>query len=83
MKALLCVDLSLFVCSYSYSYTQAIIRLEDTSKHIDDSVTVCSKMSGGHFLDTAKNTPKFLNLGHTFPNHTPTIIIWNEVRKPF
>lgn len=81
MKTLLCVALFLFVCTYSY--TQAIIPLENVSKHIGDSVAVCGKMSGGRFLEIAKNTPTFLNLGQPFPNHSLTIVIWNDVRKQF
>jgi hypothetical protein len=67
----------------SKGYSQKTIPLEDVSKHIGDSVTVCGKVSGGRFLETAKNTPTFINLGQAFPNHSLTIVIWSEVRKQF
>lgn len=64
-------------------YSQQTIPLEDVSKHIGDSVTVCGKVSGGRFIETAKNTPTFINLGQAFPNHSLTIMIWSDVRKQF
>ena len=73
--------LLLFVAINGYS--QKTIPLEDVSKHIGDSVTVGGQVSGGRFLETAKNTPTFINLGQAFPNHSLTIVIWNEIRKQF
>lgn len=81
MRTLIIPFFILFVCNKVYS--QQTIPLEDVSKHIGDSVTVCGKVSGGRFLETAKNTPTFINLGQAFPNHTLTIVIWSDVRKQF
>lgn len=71
----------LFVAEHAFS--QTTILLEDAGKHIGDSVTVCGKVSGGRFLEAAKGTPTFLNLGQAFPNHTLTIVIWGDLRKQF
>lgn len=65
------------------TYSQTTIPLGDVSKHIGDSVTVCGKISGGRYLEQAKGTPTFLNLGQAFPNHTLTVVIWSDVRKQF
>jgi len=81
MKTPFVLTLLLFISSFSFA--QTIIKLEDVSKHIGDSVTVCGNVSGVRFLETAKNTPTFINLGQAFPNHTLTIVIWSDVRKQF
>lgn len=81
MKTLIISLLVLFLAINGY--TQTTIPLEDVSKHIGDSVTVNGKVSGGRFLDQAKGTPKFLNIGQAFPNNTLTIVIWSDVRKQF
>lgn len=73
----------LFFLSSGSASSQTVIQLSDVNKHIGDSVTVCGKVSGGRFLETAKNTPTFINLGDAFPNHTLTIVIWSDVRKQF
>lgn len=65
------------------SYSQISIPLEDVSRHIGDSITVCGKISGGRFLEQAKGTPTFINLGQAFPDHSLTIVIWSDVRKQF
>ena len=81
MKKHILVTALLFLSFYSFS--QTVIKLEEVSKHIGDSVTVCGKVRGIRFLETVKNTPTFINLGQAFPNHSLTIVIWNEVRKQF
>lgn len=79
MRALLCI----LLFSASTAHSQITIPLEDVSKHVGDSVTVCGKVSGVRFLETAKNTPTFINLGQVFPNNTLTVVIWSDVRKQF
>lgn len=81
MKKHIVLTTLLFITSFSFA--QTVIKLEDISKHIGDSVTVCGKISSIRFLETAKNTPTFINLGQPFPNHALTIVIWSDVRKQF
>ncbi|MEJ8818558.1 hypothetical protein [Lacibacter sp. H407] len=81
MRTLIIPLFLLFAAANSYS--QTTIPLEDVSKHIGDSVTVCGKVSGARFLEQAKGTPTFLNIGQVFPNNTLTIVIWSDVRKQF
>lgn len=73
----------LLLFAVANGFTQTTIPLEDVSKHVGDSVTVCGKVSGGRFLEQAKGTPTFLNIGQIFPNNTLTIVIWSDVRKQF
>jgi hypothetical protein len=62
---------------------QQEIKIEDLSKHIGDSVTVCTKIYGGIYLDRSKGTPTFLNAGANYPNSPLTIVIWADARQKF
>jgi DNA/RNA endonuclease YhcR with UshA esterase domain len=44
-------------------------------------VTVKGKIFNVRYLQSAKNTPTFINVGAAFPNQLLTIVIWGEVRK--
>lgn len=72
-----------FICIAVYGYSQTTIKAEDISKHIGDSVKICSKVYGVKFLENAKNSPTFVNVGAAYPNQLFTIVIWNDVRKQF
>jgi DNA/RNA endonuclease YhcR with UshA esterase domain len=78
MKYLSALLLSLFFLS---SYGQKQIKLEELKDHIGDSVEVKGKISGVRYLETAKNTPTFINIGGVYPNQLLTVVIWGDVRK--
>ena len=59
------------------------IQPKDATKYIGQTVTVCGKIFGGKYLNTAKNTPTFLNMGAAYPNQLLTIVIWGDARKNF
>ena len=69
------------LCCTMAAVAQTEIKLEDVSKHVGDSVKVCGKIYGGIFLERAKDTPTFLNVGGTYPNNPLTIVIWADTRK--
>lgn len=81
MKSAILAFIALLVISTSYS--QVTIKLAEVKDHIGDSVTVCGKVFGGKFLENAKGTPTFLNVGAAYPNQQLTVVIWAEVRKQF
>lgn len=81
MKQLLIAFAVLLISGYGYSQTN--IQSAEAKNHIGDSVTVCGKVYGGKFLESAKGTPTFLNVGAPYPNQDLTIVIWEEVRKQF
>lgn len=67
----------------SAGYSQITIKAEDIGKHVGDSVKICAKVYGVKYLENAKNSPTFVNVGGAFPNQLFTIVIWNDVRKQF
>jgi hypothetical protein len=62
---------------------QLEVKIEDLNKHVGDSVTVCTKIYGGIFLERSKSTPTFLNAGANYPNSPLTIVIWADARQKF
>jgi hypothetical protein len=73
----------LFLFSAVIGHTQTTIKLEDVSKHIDDSVTVCGKVSSGRFIDQSSRKLTLLNVGAAFPNQVFTIVIDDNLRVQF
>lgn len=63
--------------------SQNPIKLEDLKSHIGDSVTVCGKVYSGRYLESANNTPTFLNIGARYPDQLLTVVIWGDARKEF
>ena len=51
------------------------------ANHIGDNITVKGKISGIRYLQSAKNTPTFINVGGAYPNELLTIVIWRNVRE--
>jgi DNA/RNA endonuclease YhcR with UshA esterase domain len=75
------IVLALLSFSYLTSIGQKDVKLEELKDHIGDSVKVNGKISGARYLETAKDSPTFLNVGGVYPNQDLTIVIWGEVRK--
>lgn len=68
---------------FSNAKGQANIKLDDVSKHIGDSVTLCGQVVDMRYFETSKNQPTFLNIGAKYPNQKITVVIWGETRKLF
>ena len=73
MKSLFIIAACLFS---SYAFSQAKINVEDVSKHVGDSVTVCSKVFGTKFFDKSQMT--VLNLGAAYPASPLTVVIFGK-----
>jgi len=78
MKSLLLVAIVALSLSCA---AQKEIKLEQLKDYIGDSVKVQGVISGVRFLDGAKNTPTFINVGGAYPDQLLTIVIWGDVRK--
>ncbi len=81
MKKISAILLSLFIVAAATAQTS--IKLEDVSKHIGDSVTVCGKVAGMRYFENSKNKPTFLNIGANHPNQLLTVVIWETTRALF
>lgn len=62
---------------------QTKINLDDVSKHIGDSVTVCGPVASIRYFENSNRKPTFLNIGDKYPNQKITLVIWEDVRKNF
>jgi micrococcal nuclease len=62
---------------------QQEIKIEDLNKHIDDSVTVCTKIYGGIFLERSSAALTLLNAGDMYPRSPLTLVIHPDARKNF
>jgi hypothetical protein len=65
------------------SFAQQEIKLEEVRNHIGDSVKLMAKIYGGKYLETANNTPTFLDVGAHYPDAKLTLVIWGDVRSKF
>jgi DNA/RNA endonuclease YhcR with UshA esterase domain len=74
------LSLLLLACSLGLN-AQTTIELKDIANHIGDSVKVKGKIFGVRYLESAKNTPTFINVGGAYPNQLLTVVIWGEVRN--
>ena len=52
---------------------QTEIKLEGVGSHIGDSVKFLAKIYGGKYLELAKGSPTFLNVGDRYPNAPLTL----------
>ncbi|HWC55162.1 MAG TPA: hypothetical protein VG676_16370 [Chitinophagaceae bacterium] len=62
---------------------QQEIKMEELNKHTGDSVTVCTKIFGGIYLERSKGAPTLLDAGGKYPDAPLTILIWGDTRKQF
>jgi hypothetical protein len=55
----------------------------EAKDHIGEKITVCDKVFGTRFLESANGQPTFLNLGAAYPNSPFTIVIFGSERANF
>ena len=65
------------------AYAQKEIKVEDAKNHIGDSVTICTKIFGGKYLENSKGAITLLNAGGNYPNAPLTLVIPGDSRKQF
>ena len=71
----------LLLAGITTAKAQATIELSDIANHVGDSVKVSGNIFGVRYLEGAKNSPTFINVGAAYPNQLLTIVIWGDVRK--
>lgn len=65
----------------SYANGQPV-NLEDVSRYIGDSITVCGKVFNSHYLRSSANKPVLLNIG-TGDRDLLTVVIYDRNRRNF
>jgi len=73
------IAIFLVVTSLGNSFGQRV-TLEDVANHVGtgSQVTVCGKIYGGKYLESARNTPTLLDMGANYPNQLLTLVIFGE-----
>lgn len=74
---------TLTLLAVNFSFCQTEIKVQDVSKHINDSVRVCGKAASIRFLENSEGQPTFINMGAAYPRQLLTIVIWGTVRSKF
>ena len=62
---------------------QSPVPAKDAAKHVGEKVTICDKVFGGRYFETAKDQPTLLNMGDAYPNNPFTFVIYGDDRKKF
>lgn len=81
MKKNILLVITLFISFFAHAQQQ--IKIEELNKHIGDSVTVCTKIYGGIYLDKSSEKITLLNAGGVYPNAPLTLLIKANTRKQF
>lgn len=77
MKILIAV---LFALSILSAFSQTEIKLDEVKNHVNDSVKVRGVIKGIRYLEAAKGSLTFLNLGRAYPKQFLTIVFFEKVR---
>jgi DNA/RNA endonuclease YhcR with UshA esterase domain len=81
MRSIIVLLFSLF--SVACAKAQTSIKLEEVSKHVGDSVTVCGLVADMRYFENSKNKPTLLNIGAKHPDAPLTVVIWENARALF
>ncbi|MFM6924269.1 MAG: hypothetical protein ACKOU7_02110 [Ferruginibacter sp.] len=81
MRSVIILLISLFCITAAKAQTS--IRLEEVSKHVGDSVTVCGLVADMRYFENSKNKPTLLNIGAKHPDAPLTVVIWENTRSLF
>lgn len=65
-----------------YISAQNNVPIDEVSKHIGETVTICDKIYEGKFIENSKTQPTFLKMGD-ISKHRITILINFDDRKNF
>jgi len=80
MKAL--VILFAALCAHSLGAADTIPAAQ-AKDHVGQTATVCGKVAGTRYLDSANRQPTFLNFDKPYPDNSFTAIIFGENRAKF
>jgi hypothetical protein len=76
MKRVSTVVLCLFNCiAFAQNPT---IPASEAAKHLGEQGTVCGLIASKHTVENSKGKPTFVDLDHSFPSQTFTVVIWES-----
>lgn len=83
MKSLAFLVIIICFCVIKSNSQVVVIKIEEISKHLGDSVKICTKIYGGRYLYRMKDAPTYLEAGADYPKNPLTIVIWGKDRENF
>lgn len=83
MKPLVFFVITICLCVTKTNSQVVVIKIEDISTYMGDSVKICTKIYGGRYLFRMKDKPTHLEVGADYPKNPITIVIWGKDRENF
>ena len=73
----------LFLFLLCKGFSQSSFPASEAARHIGEKTTICDKVFGGRFMESAKDQPTLINMGDAYPNNPFTFVIFADDRKKF
>ena len=75
--------LAIILFTAQVTFAQKTIDINEAINKVGDTVTICTKIFGGRFMENSKGSPTLLNAGASYPNSPLTVVVTGEARKLF
>ena len=75
--------LAIILFTAQVTFAQKTIDINEAINKVGDTVTICTKIFGGRFMENSKGSPTLLNAGASYPNSPLTVVVTDEARKLF
>ena len=75
--------LAIILFTAQVTFAQKTIDINEAINKVGDTVTICTKIYGGRFMENSKGAPTLLNAGASYPNSPLTVVVTGDARKLF
>ena len=75
--------LAIILFTAQVTFAQKTIDINEAINKVGDTVTICTKIFGGRFMENSKGSPTLLNAGASYPNSPLTVVVTGDARKLF
>ena len=75
--------LAIILFTAQVTFAQKTIDINEAINKVGDTVTICTKIYGGRFMENSKGSPTLLNAGASYPNSPLTVVVTGDARKLF
>ena len=75
--------LAIILFTSQVTFAQKTIDINEAINKVGDTVTICTKIYGGRFMENSKGSPTLLNAGAMYPNSPLTVVVTGDARKLF